>query len=84
MQEDSDKAVPYCTAIGDSHGLAKFFMTRGQMMDAVLTAQVACEGSPSPRQSVYSDSRQWNGTTEPLENDLRYCFQIVHVLPSFA
>ena len=71
MQEDSDMAIPFCTAIGDSHGLAKFFMSRGQMLDAVLTAQVACEGTPGHRQPVYSDSRQLNGSAEPLENDLR-------------
>ena len=71
MQEDSDKAIPFCIAVGDSHTLAKFFMSRGQMLDAVLTAQVACEGTPGPREPVYSDSRQWNGTAEPLENDLR-------------
>ena len=71
MKEDSDLAVPFCTAIGDSRRLAEFFMSRGQMSDAVLTAQVACEGAFTRSRPVSADSRQWNGTASPSEQNVR-------------
>lgn len=47
MREDDDAAVPYCAALGDATKLVQFFTSRGQLHDALLVAQVACEGGMS-------------------------------------
>lgn len=44
MREDDDSAVPYCVSLGDAAKLVSFFSSRGQLHDALLAAQVACEG----------------------------------------
>ncbi|XP_068702720.1 WD repeat-containing protein 17-like [Montipora foliosa] len=44
MREDNDAAVPYCASLGDVEKLVSFFTSRGQLHDALLVAQVACEG----------------------------------------
>ncbi|XP_048589465.1 WD repeat-containing protein 17 isoform X2 [Nematostella vectensis] len=44
VREDDDAAVPYCVATGDADKLVSFFTSRGQLHDAFLVAQVACEG----------------------------------------
>lgn len=44
MREDDDAAVPYCASLGDAGKLVSFFTSRGQLHDALLVAQVACEG----------------------------------------
>ncbi|KAL3878905.1 hypothetical protein ACJMK2_031231 [Sinanodonta woodiana] len=71
MKEDSDNAVPYAVATADSNGLTKFFVTRGQMADAVLTAQMACEGTFLPQQhrrTLEKDYSSNNG--KPSKDDL--------------
>ncbi|KAJ7327361.1 WD repeat-containing protein 17 [Desmophyllum pertusum] len=47
MREDDDAAVPYCASLGDVTKLVSFFTSRGQLQDALLVAQVACEGGLS-------------------------------------
>jgi hypothetical protein len=45
VREESDEVVPFGVAIGDTELLINNFTNRGQMFEAVLTAQVACEGT---------------------------------------
>uniref|UniRef100_A0A7N5JRA9 WD repeat domain 17 n=1 Tax=Ailuropoda melanoleuca TaxID=9646 RepID=A0A7N5JRA9_AILME len=45
IQEDKDDVIPYCIAIGDVKKLVNFFMSRGQLREALLVAQAACEGN---------------------------------------
>ncbi|GAB5570116.1 WD repeat-containing protein 17 isoform X4 [Prionailurus iriomotensis] len=40
IQEDKDDVIPYCIAIGDVKKLVNFFMSRGQLTEALLVAQV--------------------------------------------
>lgn len=40
MAEDNDDAIPYCIATGDIKKLVTFFTGRGQLLEAVLIAQV--------------------------------------------
>nr|XP_060511614.1 WD repeat-containing protein 17 [Panthera onca] len=61
IQEDKDDVIPYCIAIGDVKKLANFFMSRGQLTEALLVAQAACEGNmqtvhvSTPKGSSYPD-----------------------------
>ncbi|WAQ98157.1 WDR17-like protein [Mya arenaria] len=45
VQEESDLAPVFCTASGAIQTLVNFYQVRGQMQEAVLATQVACEGS---------------------------------------
>ncbi|XP_066092130.1 WD repeat-containing protein 17 isoform X3 [Saccopteryx bilineata] len=45
IQEDKDDVILYCIATGDVKKLVTFFMSRGQLTDALLVAQAACEGN---------------------------------------
>uniref|UniRef100_A0A3Q1GCY8 WD repeat domain 17 n=1 Tax=Acanthochromis polyacanthus TaxID=80966 RepID=A0A3Q1GCY8_9TELE len=45
MAEDNDDAIPYCVATGDIKKLVAFFSSRGQLLEALLIAQGACEGN---------------------------------------
>ncbi|XP_052537528.1 WD repeat-containing protein 17 isoform X1 [Tympanuchus pallidicinctus] len=45
IQEESDDAIPYCIATGDVKKLVAFFSSRGQLNEALLVAQAACEGN---------------------------------------
>ncbi|XP_061131267.1 WD repeat-containing protein 17-like isoform X4 [Syngnathus typhle] len=45
MVEDNDDAIPYCIATGDVKKLVAFFTGRGQLVEALLVAQGACEGN---------------------------------------
>uniref|UniRef100_A0A3Q1H7T3 Uncharacterized protein n=1 Tax=Anabas testudineus TaxID=64144 RepID=A0A3Q1H7T3_ANATE len=45
MAEDNDDAIPYCIATGDIKKLVTFFTGRGQLLEALLIAQGACEGN---------------------------------------
>uniref|UniRef100_A0A8D3AMG1 WD repeat-containing protein 17 n=1 Tax=Scophthalmus maximus TaxID=52904 RepID=A0A8D3AMG1_SCOMX len=45
MAEDNDDAIPYCIATGDTKKLVTFFTGRGQLLEALLIAQGACEGN---------------------------------------
>ena len=40
MAEDNDDAIPYCVATGDVKKLVAFFTGRGQLLEALLIAQV--------------------------------------------
>ncbi|KAF0037923.1 hypothetical protein F2P81_010797 [Scophthalmus maximus] len=41
MAEDNDDAIPYCIATGDTKKLVTFFTGRGQLLEALLIAQLA-------------------------------------------
>lgn len=51
MAEDNDDAIPYCIATGDVKKLVTFFTSRGQLLEALLIAQGACEGNIRAPQS---------------------------------
>lgn len=40
MAEDNDDAIPYCVATGDIKKLVTFFTGRGQLLEALIIAQV--------------------------------------------
>lgn len=52
MAEDNDDAIPYCIATGDIKKLVTFFTGRGQLLEALLIAQVQ-RGS---RNAKYKDN----------------------------
>lgn len=41
MAEDNDEAVPYCVATGETRKLVAFFRGRGQLLEALIIAQVS-------------------------------------------
>nr|XP_032812535.1 WD repeat-containing protein 17 isoform X1 [Petromyzon marinus] len=45
VEEEDDAVIPCCVATGDVRKLVHFFCSRGQLADAVLLAQAACEGN---------------------------------------
>ncbi|XP_048852492.1 WD repeat-containing protein 17 isoform X2 [Brienomyrus brachyistius] len=45
IQEGDDDVIPYCIATGDVKKLVSFFTSRGQLNEALVVAQVACEGN---------------------------------------
>ncbi|XP_053713186.1 WD repeat-containing protein 17-like isoform X2 [Synchiropus splendidus] len=45
MAEDNDDAIPYCIATGEINKLVSFFTGKGQLLEALLIAQGACEGN---------------------------------------
>uniref|UniRef100_A0A8P4K2D7 WD repeat domain 17 n=1 Tax=Dicentrarchus labrax TaxID=13489 RepID=A0A8P4K2D7_DICLA len=51
MAEDNDDAIPYCIATGDIKKLVTFFTGRGQLLEALIIAQGACEGNIRAPQS---------------------------------
>uniref|UniRef100_A0A3Q2FKJ8 WD repeat domain 17 n=1 Tax=Cyprinodon variegatus TaxID=28743 RepID=A0A3Q2FKJ8_CYPVA len=70
MAEDNDDAIPYCVATGDIKKLVSFFTSRGQLLEALLIAQGACEGNirPPPTSSI-------NHTANDVDN--RHLLHIV-------
>ncbi|XP_059902752.1 WD repeat-containing protein 17 isoform X2 [Gadus macrocephalus] len=57
MAEDNDDAIPYCIATGDVKKLVNFFSGRGQLKEALVVAQGACEGNiHTPLSSVNNNS----------------------------
>ncbi|XP_077574603.1 WD repeat-containing protein 17 isoform X1 [Stigmatopora nigra] len=65
--EDNDDAIPYCIATGDVNKLVTFFTGRGQLLEALLVAQGACEGNiRSPQTS------STNHKTNDVENRQQY------------
>lgn len=40
IQEDKDDVIPYCVATGDVKKLVTFFLSRGQLQEGLLAAQV--------------------------------------------
>lgn len=67
MGEDNDDAIPYCIATGDIKNLISFFTGRGQLLEALIIAQGACEGNIRAPQSS-----QANPTTNDMDNRLQY------------
>uniref|UniRef100_I3JI18 WD repeat domain 17 n=1 Tax=Oreochromis niloticus TaxID=8128 RepID=I3JI18_ORENI len=65
MAEDNDDAIPYCVATGDIKKLVTFFSGRGQLLEALLIAQGACEGNIRAPQSSAG-----NHTTNDVDNSL--------------
>ncbi|XP_053398741.1 WD repeat-containing protein 17-like [Mercenaria mercenaria] len=77
MQEDKDSAAVYCTAVGNTEMLVDFYASRGQMSDAVLTAQVACEGLAPGRGDMSNEKGLCNGWEEPSEQHKQLLQQTV-------
>lgn len=67
MAEDNDDAIPYCIATGDIKKLVTFFTGRGQLLEALLITQGACEGNIRVPQSSAI-----NHTTNDVENRQQY------------
>lgn len=44
MAEDNDEAIPYCVATGEIKKLVAFFRGRGQLLEALIIAQVPTTG----------------------------------------
>ena len=65
MGEDSDVAPVFCTATGDTEALVGFYSCRGQLGEAVLGAQVACEGLLGGTQGTNGSSINGTGGLEP-------------------
>lgn len=51
MDEDNDDAIPFCIATGDVQKLVTFFTRRGQLLEALLIAQVWGRGHRAPMTS---------------------------------
>ncbi|KAK6173871.1 hypothetical protein SNE40_017251 [Patella caerulea] len=65
VKKDSESCVSYCVALGNYKQLVKYFTKRGQLSDAILTAQAAAEGSYPPEiTSSSNESSYINGCTE--------------------
>ncbi|XP_054635631.1 WD repeat-containing protein 17 isoform X4 [Dunckerocampus dactyliophorus] len=67
VTEDNDDAIPYCIATADIKKLVSFFTGRGQLLEALLIAQGACEGNIRPPQTSAI-----NNTTNDVENRQQY------------
>uniref|UniRef100_A0A3P9JTL4 Gem-associated protein 5 TPR domain-containing protein n=1 Tax=Oryzias latipes TaxID=8090 RepID=A0A3P9JTL4_ORYLA len=52
MDEDNDDAIPFCIATGDVQKLVTFFTRRGQLLEALLIAQVWGRGHRAPMTSA--------------------------------
>lgn len=68
IQEDKDDTAVFCAAVGDTEMLLDFYSSRGQMSDAVLTAQVACEGLLPNMVNVTKQLEMCNGVDESSES----------------
>ncbi|XP_060599181.1 WD repeat-containing protein 17-like [Ruditapes philippinarum] len=77
MREDKDCAAVFCTAVGDTEMLVDFYASRGQMSDAVLTAQVACEGLIPSNSDAHNQMGTSNGYGEPSEKQIQLLQQTV-------
>ncbi|CAG14663.1 unnamed protein product [Tetraodon nigroviridis] len=82
MAEDNDEAIPYCVATGEIKKLVTFFRSRGQLLEALIIAQGACEGnirapqsSPVDNTANDVDSRQqYQSLLHVVSEDLAECF----------
>uniref|UniRef100_A0A8C5S7X5 Gem-associated protein 5 TPR domain-containing protein n=1 Tax=Laticauda laticaudata TaxID=8630 RepID=A0A8C5S7X5_LATLA len=71
IQEENDEVIPYCLAIGDVKKLVTFFISRGQLKEALFVAQAACEGNIKAFQgSVADESEHFEGNSIDNYNDL--------------
>ncbi|XP_014826293.1 PREDICTED: WD repeat-containing protein 17 isoform X1 [Poecilia mexicana] len=79
MADDNDDAIPYCIATGDIKKLVSFFTSRGQLLEALLIVQGACEGNiRSPQSSSI------NHTTNDVDNRQQYQSLLHHVCKELA
>uniref|UniRef100_A0A669B7N0 WD repeat domain 17 n=1 Tax=Oreochromis niloticus TaxID=8128 RepID=A0A669B7N0_ORENI len=58
MAEDNDDAIPYCVATGDIKKLVTFFSGRGQLLEALLIAQVQRSQQHGSEQ-IYSETPEF-------------------------
>lgn len=75
IREEDDNALPFCMATKDTAKLIHFLISKGQMKDAVLVAQVACEDDREISQTPSSTTGNCvhvNGVAEPSEEKLQY------------
>ncbi|XP_033871572.1 WD repeat-containing protein 17 isoform X3 [Acipenser ruthenus] len=71
IQEENDDVIPYCIATGDVKKLVSFFTSRGQLKDALLVAQAACEGNIQvPHTSPTNNSPSADGNNMDNYNGL--------------
>nr|XP_060635588.1 WD repeat-containing protein 17 [Anolis sagrei ordinatus] len=71
IQEENDDVIPYCIATGDVKKLVTFFTSRGQLQEALLVAQAACEGNMQMFQcSALNGSAHFEGSTMEDYNEI--------------
>uniref|UniRef100_A0A671MYN2 WD repeat-containing protein 17-like n=1 Tax=Sinocyclocheilus anshuiensis TaxID=1608454 RepID=A0A671MYN2_9TELE len=80
MQEGDDDVIPYCIATGEVKKLVNFFTSRGQLKEAVLVAQGACEGNIHGPQ-ITSINHAANSDNDNIE---KYCGMLHRVCKELA
>ncbi|RXN04458.1 WD repeat-containing 17-like isoform X1 [Labeo rohita] len=80
MQEGNDDVIPYCIATGEVKKLVNFFTSRGQLKEAVLVAQGACEGNIHGPQ-IASINHAANSDNDNIE---KYCGMLHRVCKELA
>uniref|UniRef100_A0A8C7NXG9 WD repeat domain 17 n=1 Tax=Oncorhynchus mykiss TaxID=8022 RepID=A0A8C7NXG9_ONCMY len=74
MQEENHDVIPYCIATGDVRKLVNFFTARGQLNEALLVAQGACEGNIHvPQTAVINHTTTTNSDDIQAYNGLLQC-----------
>ncbi|KAK3100008.1 hypothetical protein FSP39_013425 [Pinctada imbricata] len=78
--KDSEVLIPFSTTVGDLDTLVSFYTSRGQIQDALLTAQVACEGTFSSPPLTNTSQGLCNGTDVPTKEQRRLLLNSVDAL----
>ncbi|XP_077983757.1 WD repeat-containing protein 17-like [Glandiceps talaboti] len=65
MKDDNDACIPYLVALGQAEKLVTYHSGHGQLREAMVISQVACEGSLTPPHVGPSQSEKCNGLEEP-------------------
>ncbi|XP_024270329.2 WD repeat-containing protein 17 isoform X1 [Oncorhynchus tshawytscha] len=74
MQEENHDVIPYCIATGDVRKLVNFFTARGQLNEALLVAQGACEGNIHvPQTAVINQTTTTDSDDIQAYNGLLQC-----------
>uniref|UniRef100_A0A8C7QV99 WD repeat domain 17 n=1 Tax=Oncorhynchus mykiss TaxID=8022 RepID=A0A8C7QV99_ONCMY len=74
MQEENHDIIPYCIATGDVRKLVSFFTARGQLNEALLVAQGACEGNIHvPQTAVINHTTTTDSDDIQAYNGLLHC-----------
>lgn len=55
MAEDNDEAIPYCVATGEIRKLVTFFRGRGQLLEALIIAQVHIKPDKNGLKAIGND-----------------------------
>lgn len=55
MAEDNDEAIPYCVATGEISKLVTFFRGRGQLLEALIIAQVHTKPDKNGLKAIGND-----------------------------